>query len=142
MAAFDLEVRQYDAINAFANANLLTEIGVKYAKGYKEEGKILWVHKALYGLKESPLLWYKHLTATLEELGFWSVPNTNYIFVLEKLIFIFYIDNILVLYYSKNKYLVNNFELNLLKQYKVYIIGKAKYFLGVQILRDCENQKL
>jgi hypothetical protein len=41
VAAFNLEVKQYDAINAFANADLLTEIGVKCTKEYKEEGKIL-----------------------------------------------------------------------------------------------------
>ena len=78
----------------------------------------------------------------LEELGFWSVPNINYIFVLEKLILIFYIDNILVLYYSKDKHLVDKFELNLLKHYKVQVIGEAKHFLRVQILRDRENRKL
>ena len=41
VAAFDLEVKQYDTVNAFANANLLTEIGAKCTKGYKEENKIL-----------------------------------------------------------------------------------------------------
>ena len=142
VAAFDLEVKQYDAVNAFANANLLTEIGAKCAEGYEEEGKILWVHKALYGLKESPLLWYKHLTATLEELGFWSVPDTNCIFVSEKLILIFYVDDILVLYHSKDKHLVDEFELNLLKRYEVRVIGEAEHFLGVRILRDRENRKL
>ena len=41
VAAFDLEVKQYDAVNAFANADLLQQIGVDCPKGYKSDGKIL-----------------------------------------------------------------------------------------------------
>ena len=41
VVVFNLEVRQYNTVNAFANTNLLIEIDTKYTKGYKEEGKIL-----------------------------------------------------------------------------------------------------
>jgi hypothetical protein len=40
-AAFDLEIRQYDAINAFANAQLRTPIPCFCAEGYEIDNKLL-----------------------------------------------------------------------------------------------------
>src|SRR5208282_3429447 len=46
VAAFDLETRQYDAVNAFANATLPTPIPCYCAEGYERSGFVLWVQKA------------------------------------------------------------------------------------------------
>jgi len=40
-AAFDIETRQYDAINAFANAKLPKLLLCQCAKGYKKENMLL-----------------------------------------------------------------------------------------------------
>ena len=56
VATFDLEIRQYDAVNAFANAMLTTPIACQCIEGYERANYILWVQRALYGLKTSPLL--------------------------------------------------------------------------------------
>src|SRR5580692_1313199 len=68
-AAFDLETRQYDAVNAFVNADLPTPILCNCAEGFERNGFKLWLTKALYGLKTSPVLWYWEFTKTLEKLG-------------------------------------------------------------------------
>lgn len=81
VAAFNLKLRQYDAVNAFANAALPTPIACHYAEGYSRLGYALWVQKALYGLKISPVLWYKDFTLTLEDLGLSSVLDSNCLFV-------------------------------------------------------------
>jgi len=80
-AAFDMETRQYDAINAFANAKLPKPLLCQCAEGYEKENMLLRVSRALYGLKTSPLYWYKALTATLGDLGLQPVPGTNCLFV-------------------------------------------------------------
>ena len=64
-AAFDLEIRQYDAVNAFTNAKLSKPIYCYCLEGFNQYGYILELLMALYGLKILPLLWYKELTSLL-----------------------------------------------------------------------------
>ena len=104
VAAFDLETRQYDAVNAFVNAMLLTPIACQCVEGYERLGFVLWVLRALYRLKTSLVLWYKEFTHTLEELGLNPVPGINYMFANDWLILIFYVDDILAVYDSKHEY--------------------------------------
>ena len=54
---FDLKIFQYNAINAFVNTLLNKTIYIRIPVGYKEKGKVLYLYKALYGLKKLPLLW-------------------------------------------------------------------------------------
>jgi hypothetical protein len=55
-AYFDLEVWQYDAVNAFANLTLDPPILCKCPDGFEGLGHAIWVLMALYGLKVSPIL--------------------------------------------------------------------------------------
>jgi hypothetical protein len=55
-AAFNLELRQYNATNAFINALLNDEIYVQCPKGYTNHKHVLLLLRALYGLKEAPRL--------------------------------------------------------------------------------------
>ena len=55
-ARFDLELIQYDVVNAFVNAKLLDAVFMTLLPGYRKSGKVLLLHKALYGLRISPLL--------------------------------------------------------------------------------------
>ena len=57
MAAFDLEARQYDAVNAFTNSSLDEAVHCACPEGYNSvEGICLLLLRALYGLRRSPLL--------------------------------------------------------------------------------------
>jgi len=69
-ARFDLELIQYNAVNAFINAILENTIYIKMPTGYRTSRKILRLKKALYSLRQSPLLWQKELITTLQALGF------------------------------------------------------------------------
>ena len=53
---FDLDLIQYDIVNAFVNADLNQEIFMRMPPGYRTSGKILLLQKALYRLREAPLL--------------------------------------------------------------------------------------
>jgi hypothetical protein len=55
-AAFNLELRQYNATNAFINALLNDEIYVQCPEGYTNHEHVLLLLRALYGLKEAPRL--------------------------------------------------------------------------------------
>ena len=59
MARFDLEYKQFDVKNTFFNAKR-DENGVlvicQLSDGFKKEGYYLELERALYGLRDSPLL--------------------------------------------------------------------------------------
>ena len=51
MAAFDLEARHYDVVNAFTNSTLDETVYCHCPEGYKVENSSLRLLKALYGLR-------------------------------------------------------------------------------------------
>jgi hypothetical protein len=56
-AAFDLELYQYDVLNAFLNAEIDRLMYVRCPEGYEGElGQLLKLKRALYGLRDAPRL--------------------------------------------------------------------------------------
>jgi hypothetical protein len=76
-ARFDLELIQYDVVNAFVNAELKEEVYMRLPPGYRRLGVVLRLQRALYGLRQAPLLWQKHFTDTLTRIGFTQVPHEH-----------------------------------------------------------------
>jgi hypothetical protein len=64
-------------------------------------GILVEVKQALYGLVDSPSLWYKEFTSTLVKLKLEPIREEPYIYVTpdQKIFIIFFIDNIQVIYY-------------------------------------------
>lgn len=141
-AAYDLEIRQFDVINAFANAKLPKPMVCACPEGYERQGYVLWVTKALYGLRPSPIYWYKEFTGTLMDLGLRPVPGTPCIYINGWLTIIFFVDDILCLYSTKDTPKMDEFEAKLKAKYQLHTIPDADHFLGIRILRDRPNRKL
>ena len=80
-AAFDLEMIQLDAVNAFLNSEVDEDITVQQPPGFQEDGKVLKLLKALYGLKQAPRLWHNHLVNILTKLGLKQIPSANCVLV-------------------------------------------------------------
>lgn len=139
---FDLEIRQYDAVNAFVNASLPAPIYMTCPEGYKQPEKILKVTKAVYGLKVSPLYWFQHLTATFEKLSLRSVPSVNCLYVNDWISIIFYVDDILAIYHKYNQNQMDDFEKELMKIYELRVMGEASNFLNVRIVRERNSKML
>ena len=57
-AAYNLEAKQLDAVNAFINSAINKEVYCKCLSGYKNIGLCLLLLQALYRLQRSPKLWY------------------------------------------------------------------------------------
>jgi hypothetical protein len=55
-AYFNMEVRQYDAVNAFTNAQLATLVYCHLLEGFSNSEHLWELRRALYGLKTSLLL--------------------------------------------------------------------------------------
>ena len=136
-AAFGLRAYQYDVLNAFLNAPLDKLVYIQTPDPYVEEhGKLLELQRALYGLKDAPLLWYKHLKETLIKLGLRPVKDVPCLFTNKRLIVFFYVDNIVVLVHPNHLDNHQQFERQLEAVYDLRKLGELKWFLGIRVLRD------
>jgi hypothetical protein len=106
VAVIDLETDAMDVVGAFLNANVNANVYCYTPQGFEEEGKTLKLKKAVYGLRQSPKLWYDTLASALREIGF--SPNTEeQCLWLHKdnsiLIYFFHVDNLQIIG-SRNAY--------------------------------------
>ena len=88
-------------VNAFLNALFSRDaepIYVEYPPGYEREGYVLRLLRALYGLRESPLLWFRDFSSTLKKLGLKSSSEEPCLYHDEdRTVFVvFYVDDFLV----------------------------------------------
>lgn len=141
-ARFDLELIQYDAVNAFVNAKLDRTVFMRMPHGYRKPGMILMLRKALYGLRESPLLWQRDLTATLQELGFKTVPHEPCCMTKGAIIIFFYVDDIVLAYKKERKNEIQSIMNKLQNKYKLSGGKPLQWFLGIEIIRDREKKLL
>jgi len=146
-AYFDLDIWQFDAINAFGNAYLDETVYTHCAEGFEEEEGIkndeLWLLiRALYGLPRSPLLWFKTLSTELGKLGLKPVPESSCLFTNEYLVVFFYVDDIVVLCHPSNRNKYEEFKLLLLKTFKMREMGEIRWFLGIRVVRDRLQRKI
>lgn len=134
--------RQYDFINAFLNSYLDEEVYIDLPDGYKEHGMALLLLRALYGLRRSPRLWLQEFTNTLLELGLSAIPEEPCLFANDKLIVMFYVDDMIVLYKETNREAADNLECELKDRYALRPMAAAEWFLGIRIIRDRTVKKL
>ena len=145
-ASFGLKAKQYDAVNAFINSPMNEEIYIDYPEGMElpkdSPDLCLLLLRALYGLKQSPLLWLQEVTATLLELGLHPVPRVECLFTNQWIILFFYVDDFVVLYRPQDEIKFAEFEAALLKAYEIRVLGDLSWFLGIRIIRNTAEEKL
>lgn len=142
-AAFGLQMLQSDAMNAFLNAKLPRKLYCYTPEGFsKELGQLLELQRALYGLKEAPLLWYQELSSTLEKLGLKPVPGVPCLYTSDRLIVFFYVDDIVVLVHPLNMGYYETFKQKLLSTYEIRELGELQWFLGIRVIRQEATQSI
>ncbi|OAQ57580.1 polyprotein [Pochonia chlamydosporia 170] len=141
-AKFDLETRQLDAVNAFTNSVLDEDVYVQFPDGYRRRGWVLKLLRALYGLRRSPLLWQKDLTAAFEKLGLRQSQEEPCLFTNSWLTIFFFVDDIVLLYRARHQDAADKFIVKLKTQYEMKDLGELKWFLGIRVLRDRAARKL
>lgn len=135
-ARFDLELVQYDAVNAFVNAKMDRDVFMRMPPGYRKPGKILKLQRALYGLRCSPLLWQKELTNTLENLGFQKVPHEPCCMLKNGIIIFFYVDDIVLAYKKGKESEAKQLTDQLKNKYQLTGGQTLQWFLGIEVSRD------
>ena len=71
--------------------------------GYHEKGKVYQLNRTLYELRESPILWQRHFTGTLIDIGLRLIPHEPCCLTSGDGILIFFYVNDIVLVYQKSQ---------------------------------------
>ena len=61
-------LKQLDVKSAFLYGDIDGETYLELPEGYQKPGKVWRLNKAIYGLKQSPHLWYFHFTEALKNM--------------------------------------------------------------------------
>lgn len=139
---FDLELIQYDVVNAFVHAPIDRDIFMRMPHGYKRPRTVLKINKALYGLRISPLLWQKEFTKTLTSCGYEQVPHEPCCYIKGGVLVFFYVDDIIIAHRKKDKATVDKLVQYINEKYKISGRKPAQWFLGMEIIRDRDRRKI
>ena len=114
----DLKTRAIDISNAFVSSSLTPEDGDIYVdmprgvdskgKPFSKEGTVFKLRKSLYGLRQSPRLFFEFLKSTLTDPNGLALQQSTFdqcLFFKEDLVIISYVDDILL-------YSVDNDKIN------------------------------
>ncbi|KAG7578881.1 Reverse transcriptase RNA-dependent DNA polymerase [Arabidopsis thaliana x Arabidopsis arenosa] len=143
VAAEKWEVHQMDVHNAFLHGDLEEEVYMKLPVGFRhsDSKKVLRLHKSLYGLKQAPRCWFAKLSSALTKFGFVQSYSDYSLFTLSRagveLRVLIYVDDLLIC--GNNSRMIQSFKDYLGRCFHMKDLGKAKYFLGIEIARSSEG---
>jgi hypothetical protein len=146
VATDDLHLRQLDVKTAFLNGRLEEEVWMEQPPGFQVGGRRLKCRlvRSLYGLKQAPRAWHQRLTEVLAELGFQPGTGDMSLFVREgkfgRVLLLVYVDDALVAAAEQADIIAVVADLR--KHFQIRDMGDAKMFLGKEIIRDREAQRL
>ncbi|CAI5471529.1 unnamed protein product [Closterium sp. Yama58-4] len=146
VAVFDLNLMQLDMKNAFLQSKL-DRVLYMYQPDYFNDGtgRVCKLLKSLYGLKQSPLLWYKALNDVLVGAG-WKKSRVD-----EALYFkvgvdkvtcwvLVYVDDLLAA--SSSPEMLKELKELLEAAFELREISPVQKYLGLEIVRDRSAGKL
>ena len=98
----------------------------------------------LYGLRDSPALWYKDFSSTLKKTGLSMYKEEPCLFIdkLQKIFVLFYIDDVLILNHQDDQEKADSLIHDLGRKYKLRDLRDVEWFLKVQVIRDRVAQKI
>nr|GEX86929.1 retrovirus-related Pol polyprotein from transposon TNT 1-94 [Tanacetum cinerariifolium] len=132
------QIYQMDVKTAFLNGPLKEEVYVAQPDGFVDPDhpeKVYRLRKALYGLKLAPRAWYDELSKFLTSKGFTKGTIDPTLFMIrygeEILLVQIYVDDII--FGSTNPKYIKRFEKLMHSRFEISLMGKMKFFLGLQI---------
>jgi hypothetical protein len=136
-----------DVKTSFLYGDLEEEIYMKHPEGFVVKGKkelVCKIKKSMYGLKQSPRMWYQNFDIYI--LGFGFVRSRDDRCVYSKQVgnhFIYavlYVDDMLLV--VNNMYVIKEVKSQLSSKFDMKDLGAANFILGMYIKRDRANRKL
>ncbi|GJZ67241.1 ribonuclease H-like domain-containing protein [Tanacetum coccineum] len=134
----NMMIYQMDVKTAFLNGKLKEEVYVSQLEGFVDQdipSHVYKLKKALYGLKQAPRAWYDMLSIFLISQQFSKGSVDPTLFTQHSgndlLLVQIYVDDII--FASTNTAMCNEFANQMTTKFKMSMMGKMSFFLGLQI---------
>lgn len=138
-----LRLNQIGISNAFLYGNLNERIIMGQPAGFVDPdkpGHVCLLNRVLYGLKQSPRMWFKRLKEFLKSIEFVGSQADPSLFILDKeyTVFLFvYVDDIVICGSTEEE--VQRIIASLGKEFSIRNLDELKFFLGIQVQHTKEG---
>jgi len=136
-----------DVKKTFLHGDLEEEIYMKQPEGFVVKGKkelVCRLKKSLYGLKQSPRMWYQKFDTYIRGLGFTRSKEDHCVYfklIGDRVIYlVLYVDDMLLI--GNDKEIIQDLKTQLFSKFDMKDLGAANCILGMKIKRDWEKRKL
>ncbi|CAM8954016.1 unnamed protein product [Rhodiola kirilowii] len=140
-------LRQLDVSNAFLHGHLQQEVYMQQPPGFEDPrfpSHVCKLHRAIYGLKQSPRAWHSRLSHRIRQLGFYPSRADTSLFIYHKpgvtIYMLVYVDDIVIA--GSNPTTVDHLIRSLSDTFPIKDLGRLHYFLGIQVAYNSEGQIL
>jgi hypothetical protein len=137
-------VEQIDVKTIFLHGDLEEEILMKQLEGFVVKGKkelVCKLKKSLYGLKQSPRMWYQTFDTYILGLAFVISRDDHYVYSKQVgnhfIYVVLYIDDMLLV--GNNMDVIKEVKLQLSSKFDMKDLGVANFILGMEIKRDLQT---
>jgi Reverse transcriptase (RNA-dependent DNA polymerase) len=140
----DWKLHQLDVKNDFLHGDLLGEVYMKVplSFGMKQTvGKVCRLKKSLYGLKQSPRVWFDRFRKVMVGMGYRQTNADHTVFFRRHeahiTVLAVYVDDMIISGNDEGEIALLKKKLG--KEFKVKDLGQLRYFLGIEIARGAEG---
>jgi hypothetical protein len=127
-------IHQLDVKSAFLTCDLEEEVLMLLPAGYlSRQSIVLWLIKAIYGLKQASLAWYRRLSSFLSTIGFTTSVAEPCVFWRQEPSPLWIFSHVNDLFIFGNDPLF--FQSQIEKEFKIKYMGDASFLLGMNL--DC-----
>lgn len=134
-------VHHMDVKSAFLNGDLKEEVYVHQPPGFAipgQEGKVLRLRKALYGLRQAPRAWNAKLDSTLKKMGFEQSPHEAAVYRRgsggNALLVGVYVDDLVITGIKDAE--VAAFKEDMKATFQMSDLGLLSFYLGIEVHQD------
>eukprot|EP00253_Pinus_taeda_P004816 PITA_04816 len=127
-----------DVKKTFLHGDLEEEIYMKQPEGFAVKGKkelVFKLKKSLYGLKQSPKMWYQRFDTFIWGLGFTRSKANHCVYfklIGDRVIYlVLYVDDMLLV--GNDKEIIQDLKTQLSSKFDMKYLGATNYILGMEI---------
>jgi hypothetical protein len=131
-------VHHMDVKSAFLNGDLREEVYVSQPPGFiigNDDGKVLRLSKALYGLRQAPRAWNAKLDSSMVSLGFQRSSSEHGIYTRSsgaaRLVVGVYVDDLIISGASSDT--ITEFKRDMMRLFSMSDLGLLTYYLGIEV---------
>ncbi|KAJ9689323.1 hypothetical protein PVL29_014817 [Vitis rotundifolia] len=133
---------QLDIKNAFIHGELLEEVYMEQPPGFVaqgESGLVCKLRRSLYGLKQSPRVWFERFSSVVQEFGMLRSETNHSVFYHHNssnqcIYLVVYVDDIVIT--GSDQEGIQRLKQHLFNHFQTKNLGKLKYFLGLEIAQS------